>query len=80
MKILHIVPSYIPAYRYGGPIESVHSLNAGLVKNGAEVTVYTTNIDGSNDLNVPVGTSVMIDGVRVFYFKSSFPRAWFYSR
>lgn len=80
MKILHIVPSYIPAHRYGGPIESVHSLNAGLVKNGAEVTVYTTNIDGSENLNVPIGAPVMVDGVKVFYFKSSFPRAWFYSR
>ncbi|MDP3015298.1 MAG: glycosyltransferase [bacterium] len=80
MKILHIVPSYIPAHRYGGPIESVHSLNVGLAKAGAEVTVYTTNIDGPNDLNAPTGVPVMVDGVKVFYFKSSFPRAWFYSR
>ncbi len=27
MKILHIVPTYYPAYRYGGPIKSVHELN-----------------------------------------------------
>ncbi len=49
MKILHIVPTYFPAYRYGGPIYSVHELNKWLVKNGAEVTVYTTTvgIDGS---------------------------------
>ena len=80
MKILHIVPSYIPAYRYGGPIESVHNLNATLVKNGVEVTVYTTNIDGSNDLDASIGAPVIKDGVKIFYFKSSFPRAWFYSR
>ncbi len=80
MKILHIVPTYLPAYRYGGPIESVHALNAELVRQGADVTVYTTNIDGPGDLDVPLGKPVMIDGVRVFYFKSSFPRAWFYSR
>lgn len=80
MRILHIVPTYLPAYRYGGPIESVHALNVELVRQGAEVTVYTTNIDGSNDLDVPLGKPVMVDGVKVFYFRSSFPRAWFYSR
>jgi len=80
MKILHIVPAYFPAIRYGGPIKSVHELNKWLVKNGADVTVYTTNIDGLDNLDVPLGEAVDIDGVKVFYFKSSFPRAWFYSR
>lgn len=79
MKILHIVPTYFPAVRYGGPIKSVHELNKWLVKNGVDVTVYTTNVDGSDNLNVPLGEVVNIDGVKVFYFKSSFPRAWFYS-
>lgn len=80
-KILHIVPTYLPAYRYGGPIESVHALNAELVRHGAEVTVYTTNIDGSDDLNVQTGVPVDIDGVKVYYFKASrWLRSWFYSR
>lgn len=43
MKILHIVSSYWPAFEFGGPIESVHQLNKWLVKNGVDVTVYTTN-------------------------------------
>ena len=55
MKILHIVPSYLPAYGYGGPIQSVHSLNKWLVKKGADVTVYTTNINGRETLDVPLG-------------------------
>ena len=80
MKILHIIPAYFPAVRYGGPIKSVHSLNAGLVKNGVDVTVYTTNINGLDNLNVPLGEAVDIDGVKVFYFRNTFPRAWFYSR
>lgn len=82
MKILHIVPSYIPAHRYGGPIESVHNLNIGLVKNGTEVTVYTTNIDGKNNLNVPIGVPVIKDGVKIYYFEGSeniFLRHWFFS-
>jgi glycosyltransferase involved in cell wall biosynthesis len=78
MKILHIVPSYLPAHRYGGPIKSVHELNKSLVKAGADVTVYTTNIDGPEKLDVPVNREVVIDGVKVFYFPVSF-RPWSYS-
>ncbi len=81
MKILHINLVYLPAYRYGGPIFSVHNLNKWLVKRGAEVTVYTTTIDGPDDLDVPRGTPVNLDGVSVYYFRPvSFLRRWFYSR
>ena len=80
MKILHVVPTYLPAYRYGGPIQSVHALNKYLVRAGADVTVYTTAIDGPGDLNVPLGVPVNLDGVKVFYFPPSTPRSWFYSR
>lgn len=78
MKILHIVPAYFPAHRYGGPIESVHKMNKGLVENGVEITVYTTNIDGNSVLNVPLRQEIDIDGVKVFYFPISF-RPWKYS-
>lgn len=79
MKILHIAPSYYPARFYGGPIYSVHALNKALVRTGADVTVFTTNADGPGLLDVPLGTPVMQDGVRIFYFPLSFPRVWFYS-
>lgn len=79
MKILHIVPTYYPAFRHGGPIESVHTLNAWLVKLGVEVTVYTTNINGDELLDVPLEVPVDRDGVSVFYFPVTFMR-WEYSR
>lgn len=80
MRVLHLIPTYIPAYRYGGPIRSVHYLNKWLVKKGIDVTVYTTNIDGKDRLDVPVGQLVDVDGVKVYYFKSSFPRSWYFSK
>jgi len=43
MKLLHISPSYYPAFRFGGPIQSVHLLNKALVKKGVKVDVLTTN-------------------------------------
>ena len=78
MKILHIVPTYFPATRYGGPIQSVHDLNKNLVKLGHRVTVFTTNIDGDKNLTVPMGEPQLLDGVEVWYFPATF-RPWFFS-
>lgn len=78
MRVLHVIPSYLPAYRYGGPIWSVHNLNKWLVRKGVEVTVYTTNIDGNKVLDVPAGQEVVRDGVKIYYWPVSF-RPWQYS-
>jgi hypothetical protein len=44
VKILHVVPTYLPARRYGGPIVAVHGLCRALVRRGHDVTVFTTNV------------------------------------
>lgn len=69
LRILHVVPAYYPAVRYGGPIRSVHGLAAALVRRGHDVHVYTTSMDGENDLDVPLGVPVRLDGVAVHYFR-----------
>jgi glycosyltransferase involved in cell wall biosynthesis len=69
LRILHVVPTYYPAVRYGGPIRSVHGLAAALARRGHEVHVYTTNVDGDEDLNVPPDRPVDLDGVSVHYFR-----------
>jgi glycosyltransferase involved in cell wall biosynthesis len=76
LKILHVVPTYLPARRYGGPIVAVHGLCKALVARGHEVDVFTTNVDGDRTLDVPVGTPVEMDGVRVHYFPSPFARLY----
>lgn len=68
MRILHVVPSYVPAWRYGGPIRSVHGLCKALAAAGHDVEVFTTNADGPDELDVPVCTPVDVDGVKVWYF------------
>jgi glycosyltransferase involved in cell wall biosynthesis len=70
MRILHVTPYYLPAWRYGGPIRSVHGLCKGLADLGHDVHVFTTNIDGPNDSHVPLGEAVEVDGVKVWYFPS----------
>jgi glycosyltransferase involved in cell wall biosynthesis len=73
------VPSYIPAWRYGGPIHSVHGLCAALAARGHRVDVATTNVDGDGDSDVPLGTPVDIDGVKVHYFRSTRLRRLYYA-
>lgn len=70
MRILHVVPTYYPAVRYGGPIWSVHALCRTLAQRGHEVLVATTSVDGPYDLDVPVDRPVDVDGVSVSYFPS----------
>lgn len=79
MKICHIVPSYYPAVKYGGPIWAIHHMCKSLVKLGHEVTVLTTNVNMHENLDVPLDRSVDIDGVKVFYFPVTFLRRWFFS-
>lgn len=69
MKILHIVPSYKPAYIYGGPIESVSRLCEGLAAQGHVVDVFTTTANGETELDIAIGVPLDVDGVSVTYFK-----------
>ncbi len=70
--------SYLPAVRYGGTIVSVHGLCRALAERGHDVHVYTTSVDGDRDSNVPHDTPVNVDGVNVWYFRSSrFRRLYF---
>src|SRR5262249_43296182 len=79
MKILHVVPTYFPAVRYGGPIYSVHALCRSLAAAGHRVHVFTTSVDGRRDSNVPHGRPVNLDGVQVCYFRSRWLRRLYYS-
>src|SRR6185295_8900770 len=79
MRLLHVVPTYFPAVRYGGPIHSVHGLCAALSARGNDVHVFTTNVDGAGDSNVPLGRPVTMNGVKVWYFPSSRFRRLYWS-
>ncbi|HEV7919483.1 MAG TPA: glycosyltransferase [Thermoanaerobaculia bacterium] len=76
MRLLHVVPTYLPATRYGGPIVAVHGLCKALAARGHEVHVFTTNVDGPGVSEVPLDRPVELDGVQVHYFPSSFPRLY----
>jgi glycosyltransferase involved in cell wall biosynthesis len=79
VRLLHVVPTYLPATRYGGPIFAVHGLCRALARRGHEVHVFTTNVDGSGVSDVPLDCPVEMDGVRVHYFASQFRRLYYSS-
>jgi hypothetical protein len=69
MRILHVVPSYYPGVRYGGPIFAVHGLCRALAARGHELHVFTTNIDGPG----------ITDGVQAKYFLCPLLRRLYWS-
>lgn len=74
MKVLHVVATYYPAFKYGGPINSTHQINKKLVEKGIEVTVFTT-MDGqpsSTKANIPT----YVDGVKVYYYDYFFGKGY----
>jgi glycosyltransferase involved in cell wall biosynthesis len=79
LRLLHVVPTYLPAVRYGGPIRTVHALCRALAGLGHEVHVFTTNVDGDSDSDVPLGIATDLDGVRVSYFPSRLLRRLYWS-
>jgi len=62
------VPSYKPAYVYGGPIYSISALCEAQAALGHQVFVFTTNANGTNNLDVPLKTVQYTNKVGVVYF------------
>ncbi len=79
LRLLHVVPTYLPAVRYGGPIRSVHALCRELAAAGHDVQVYTTSVDGPSDSDVPLMVPVDVEGVKVTYFPSRVLRRLYWS-
>jgi len=69
LKILQLSASYKPAYIYGGPTMSVSMLAEQLVAAGEDLSVFTTTANGLTELPVDIAKPVLVDGVKVIYFK-----------
>ncbi len=68
MNILQVIPYFLPAWDYGGPVSVVYNLSKELVKRGHEVTVYTT--DTLNVRNRIRERKETIDGVKIRRFRN----------
>ena len=68
MHVLHFLPVYIPAWQFGGPILSVSRLCEGLLHQGIDVRVITTNYGIPSSSGVPLFVPQSVRGVQTFYY------------
>jgi glycosyltransferase involved in cell wall biosynthesis len=68
MKILQVIPYFVPAYSYGGPLKVCFDISKELIKRGHEVTVVTTDtLDGKNRIKL---LEEEIEGVKIVRFRN----------
>jgi len=66
MNILKVIPYFVPAWSYGGPVQVAYRLAKEMVRRGHEVTVYTTD---SLDTQTRVEKKEeVIDGIKIRRF------------
>jgi glycosyltransferase involved in cell wall biosynthesis len=78
LKILHVIPSVAP--RYGGPSQAVYTMCRALQAQGADVLIATTNADGSKELPVTLGETIVYQDVATIFFARQWSEALKYSR
>lgn len=74
MRVLHFLPVYAPAWQFGGPILSVSRLCEGLVQQGAEIRVITTNAGLPDFPREQLCAPQNINGVQVSYYPVDYHR------
>ncbi len=79
MRLLHVVPTYLPAVRYGGPIRSVHALCRSWRRQA-----MTSRSSRPTSMAPPIATCrccslSIVDGVKVTYFPSRILRRLYWS-
>jgi len=69
MRILHVIPSL--AVRYGGPPKAAVEMCEELARRGERVAIYTTDLDGSGRLDVPIGRPIFHEsGLETRYYRA----------
>ncbi len=69
MKILHVVPSFVPCLAAGGVVNASYQIAKKQKELGHEVVVYTTD-SCTNRLEFEDNYNVDVDGITVYYFKN----------
>jgi len=82
MKVLYLSPSFFPATKYGGPIYSSLNMIKELVALGMNINVHTTNVNGSDRLDVNTSNYTQLaelPGVNIRYHKETITNRFSFS-
>jgi glycosyltransferase involved in cell wall biosynthesis len=66
MRILQVISALSP--RYGGPSVAGPELSRELSRQGHQVSIYTSDVDGKGHLQVPLEQPLLDQGVEILYF------------
>lgn len=66
MRVLHVTPSFAPAWAYGGIPRCAFELCRALVRRGDEVTVWTTDV--LDEMQRVAEPEAVLSGIKVHYF------------
>lgn len=78
MRILQVIPYFVPAWGYGGPIPVCYELSKKLVENGHSVTVCTT--DAYDNSSRIWNRKEKLDGINIIRFRNiSNYLAWYHN-
>ena len=80
MRVLQMMPVYAPAWQYGGPVLSVSRLAEGLVRQGIDTRVLTTNAGLPQLPPEHLGRPLLRNGVMVTYFPVDRPKGPIHSK
>ena len=68
MNILQVIPYFVPAGHYGGPVQVTYGTSKEMVKRGHKVTVYATDTLNANGR--VEGKEEVMDGIEVKRFRN----------
>lgn len=69
MKILQVTNFFKPSFEAGGVTRVAYSISKYLIKQGHDVTVFTTN-RSLIDINVETNKPLDVEGINVYYFEN----------
>ena len=68
INILQVIPYYVPAYAFGGPLRVAQALSKRIVERGHRVVVATSNAASQDEVLKDSERDLTIDGAKVYRF------------